>query len=59
LDYRGNKKMIDVMLVSTVRAEIAAYGKKLKYVPVVELGGIVIKEAVRRANINRERSIKK
>ena len=44
--------MRDVVIVSAVRTAIGAYGKTLKDVPAVELGAIVIKEAVRRANIN-------
>jgi acetyl-CoA acetyltransferase len=44
--------MRDVVIVSTVRTAIGAYGKNSKDIPAVELGTIVIKEAVRRANIN-------
>ncbi|ADZ22860.1 acetyl-CoA acetyltransferase (plasmid) [Clostridium acetobutylicum EA 2018] len=44
--------MRDVVIVSAVRTAIGAYGKTLKDVPATELGTIVIKEAVRRANIN-------
>ncbi|HAG44249.1 MAG TPA: acetyl-CoA C-acyltransferase [Clostridium sp.] len=44
--------MRDVVIVSSVRTAIGAYGKTLKDVPAVELGAIVIKEAVKRANIN-------
>ena len=39
--------MRDVVIVSAVRTAIGAYGKTLKDVPAVELGAIVIKEAVR------------
>ncbi|MEQ8156495.1 MAG: acetyl-CoA C-acetyltransferase [Clostridiaceae bacterium] len=46
--------MRDVVIVSAVRTAIGAYGKSLKDVPAVELGAIVIKEAVRRANIKPE-----
>lgn len=46
--------MKDVVIVSAVRTAIGAYGKTLKDVPAVELGAIVIKEAVKRANIKPE-----
>ena len=46
--------MKDVVIVSGVRTAIGAFGKTLKDVPATELGAIVIKEAVRRANINPE-----
>lgn len=46
--------MRDVVIVSEVRTAIGAYGKTLKDVPAVELGAIVVKEAVRRANIKPE-----
>lgn len=46
--------MRDVVIVSAVRTAIGAYGKTLKDVPVTDLGSIVIKEAVRRANIKPE-----
>jgi acetyl-CoA acetyltransferases len=44
--------MKDVVIVSAVRTAIGAYGKSLKDVPAVDLGAIVIKEAVKRAGIN-------
>lgn len=46
--------MKDVVIVSAVRTAIGAYGKTLKGVPATELGAIVIKEAVKRANIKPE-----
>ncbi|AGF55814.1 acetyl-CoA C-acetyltransferase [Clostridium saccharoperbutylacetonicum] len=46
--------MKDVVIVSAVRTAIGAYGKTLKDVPAVGLGVIVIKEAVKRANIKPE-----
>ena len=46
--------MRDVVIVSAVRTAIGAYGKTLKDVPATDLGSIVIKEAVRRANIKHE-----
>ncbi|WP_238883090.1 acetyl-CoA C-acetyltransferase [Clostridium sp. YIM B02551] len=44
--------MKDVVIVSAVRTAIGAYGKTLKDVAAVDLGAIVIKEAVKRAGIN-------
>jgi acetyl-CoA C-acetyltransferase len=44
--------MKEVVIVSAVRTAIGAYGKTLKDVPAVDLGAIVIKEAVKRAGIN-------
>jgi len=46
--------MIEVVIVSAVRTAIGAYGKSLKDVPAVDLGAIVIKEAVKRAGIKPE-----
>lgn len=46
--------MRDVVIVSAVRTAIGAYGKTLKDVPAVELGAIVIREAVKRANVKPE-----
>lgn len=46
--------MRDVVIVSAVRTAIGAYGKTLKDVPAVELGSIVIREAVKRAKIKPE-----
>ena len=46
--------MRDVVIVSAVRTAIGAYGKTLKDVPAVELGAIVIREAVKRAKIKPE-----
>lgn len=46
--------MREVVIVSAVRTAIGAYGKSLKDVPAVELGSIVIKEAIKRAGINPE-----
>ncbi|EKQ58241.1 MULTISPECIES: acetyl-CoA C-acetyltransferase [unclassified Clostridium] len=44
--------MKEVVIVSAVRTAIGAYGRTLKDIPAVELGAIVIKEAVKRANLN-------
>lgn len=44
--------MKEIVIVSAVRTAIGAYGKSLKDVPAVELGAVVIKEAVKRAGIN-------
>ncbi|MHC1684771.1 MAG: acetyl-CoA C-acetyltransferase [Clostridiaceae bacterium] len=46
--------MREVVIVSAVRTAIGAYGKTLKDVPAVELGSIVIKEAIKRAGIKPE-----
>ena len=46
--------MKEVVIVSAVRTAIGAYGKSLKDVPAVELGAIVIKEAVKRAGVKPE-----
>ncbi|GFP77613.1 acetyl-CoA C-acetyltransferase [Clostridium fungisolvens] len=46
--------MKDVVIVSAVRTAIGAYGKTLKDVPAVDLGAVVIKEAVKRAGIKPE-----
>lgn len=43
--------MRNVVIASAVRTAIGAYGKTLKDVPTVELGAVVIREAVRRADI--------
>ncbi len=43
--------MRDVVIVSAVRTAIGAYGKSLRDVPAVQLGAIVIKEAVQKAGI--------
>ena len=46
--------MRDVVIVSAVRTAIGAYGKTLKDVPAVELGAVVIREAIKRAKIKSE-----
>jgi len=46
--------MKEVVIVSAVRTAIGAYGKSLKDVSAVELGAIVIKEAVKRAKVKPE-----
>ncbi len=43
--------MSDVVIASAVRTAIGSFGGTLKDVPAVELGGIVIKEVLRRAQI--------
>ena len=42
----------EVVIASAVRTAVGTFGGSLKDVPAVELGAIVIKEAVRRAGIN-------
>jgi len=44
--------MREVVIASGVRTAIGSFGGTLKEVPAVELGGIVIKEALRRAKIS-------
>ena len=46
--------MREVVIVSAVRTAIGKFGGTLKDVKAVELGGIVIKEALKRANVNPE-----
>ena len=43
--------MREVVIVSAVRTAIGTFGGSLKDVPAVELGAIVIKEAVKRAGV--------
>lgn len=46
--------MNSVVITSAVRTAVGSYGGALRDVPVVELGTIVIKEAMRRSNIKGE-----
>ena len=46
--------MREVVIVSAVRTAIGSFGGTLKDVPAVELGAVVIKEAVKRANVKPE-----
>ena len=46
--------MRDVVIVSAVRTALGSFGGSLKGIPAPELGAIVIKEAVNRANIKPE-----
>lgn len=46
--------MKEVVIVSAVRTALGSFGGSLKDVPAAELGGIVIKEAVKRAGIKPE-----
>lgn len=46
--------MREVVIVSAVRTPIGKYGNAFKGIPAVELGAIVIKEAIHRAGINLE-----
>jgi len=43
--------MKEAVIVSGVRTAIGAFGGGLKDVPVVDLGALVIKEALKRANL--------
>lgn len=46
--------MKEIVIASAVRTAIGSYGKGLKDVPAVDLGGAVIKEAVKRAGVKPE-----
>jgi acetyl-CoA C-acetyltransferase len=46
--------MKEVVIVSAVRTAIGAFGKSLKDVPAVDLGAVVINEAIKRAGIKLE-----
>jgi acetyl-CoA C-acetyltransferase len=46
--------MKEVVIVSAVRTAVGKFGGTLKDVPAVELGAIVIKEALKRANVKPE-----
>ena len=46
--------MTDVVIVSAVRTAIGKFGGALKDVPAIDLGAIVIKEALNRANLKSE-----
>lgn len=50
----GGNYMKEVVIVSAVRTAIGSFGGALKEVPAVDLGAIVIKEAVSRAGIKPE-----
>ena len=53
--YRiGGMKMRNVVIASAVRTPIGAFGGSLKDVPAVELGTIVVKEALKRAGVKPE-----
>ncbi len=52
---RGVYKIMDeVAIISAVRTPIGSFGGSLKNIEVVELGSIVLKEAMKRANIKGE-----
>lgn len=46
--------MKDVVIVSAVRTAVGTFGGALKDVPAIDLGALVIKEALKRANLNPE-----
>ncbi|AKA68212.1 acetyl-CoA C-acetyltransferase [Clostridium scatologenes] len=46
--------MKEVVIVSAVRTAVGKFGGTLKDIPAVELGAIVIKEALKRANVKSE-----
>jgi acetyl-CoA C-acetyltransferase len=47
--------MEEVVIASAVRTAIGAFGGALKEMPAVELGGIVIKEVLRRAKVRQDK----
>jgi len=47
----GGSRITEVVIVSGVRTAIGTFGGSLKDVPVVELGALVIKEALQRAGL--------
>ena len=47
--------MTEVVIVSGVRTAIGNYGGALRDIPVVKLGSIVIKEALKRAGLRPKR----
>ena len=47
--------MRDVVIASAVRTAIGTFGGALREIPAVELGGIVIKEVLRRAKIRQDK----
>jgi len=49
--WRGDSSMSEVAIVSGARTAIGTFGGALRDVPVVELGALVIKEALRRAGL--------
>ncbi len=48
--------MKDVVIVSAARTAVGTFGQSLKDVPVVKLGGLVIKEALKRAGLRPSRT---
>jgi len=46
--------MKEVVIASAARTAIGTFGGALKEVPAVELGGIVIKEVLRRAKVRQD-----
>jgi acetyl-CoA C-acetyltransferase len=42
----------EVVIASATRTAIGSFGKSLKNVPVVDLGSLVIKSALEKANVN-------
>lgn len=49
---RGQNKMREVIIASAARTAIGKFGGAFKDVKAVELGGIVIREALRKANVD-------
>lgn len=46
-----NQNLKECVIVSAVRTPVGSYGGSLKDVPAIDLGAMVVKEAVRRANV--------
>ena len=48
--------MREVVIVSAARTAVGSFGQSLKEAPVVKLGGLVIKEALKRAGLRPSRT---
>lgn len=51
---KGGNSVTDIAIVSAVRTPVGTFGKTLSTVPAVDLGALVIKEALNRAGIKPE-----
>src|SRR5262249_51822531 len=52
IESRGQAQMPNVMIVGATRTAIGSFGGKLRDVPPTELGALVIREALRRAEVD-------
>ena len=50
--------MKEAVIVAAVRTPLGAFGGSLKDVPAVDLGSLVIKSAIERANLNQNKWMK-